>query len=1027
MRGPHEQPHDGKTPGGSVPPVSGSSGGSDVGLLEQLAEFSKSAGEYGSALEYYEQILHIALKARESGSLVGQVFRQMASCRSHTGDYSGALGLLDRALGLTPETGAGIEYGRIQNERAWALLNLGRYDEAEDALRSARDRILDRDVAAELAKAQKTLGVIAMRRGDWETANRALESALAGFRTIEDREGVAQCLTNLGLMEKNRGNHERARTHMKAALKIAEDVGDTYRVGLRLMNLGILEFKVGNWEVARENWERALRLAESIGDKSGTVTVSLGLGNYYLHKRDFEKAAAYYERADVIGRDLGEPREQVLTHEFRGDLCLANESYEEAREHYRAALEGGEKLAPKGDLVLEALRRLADLESSLGHYPEAEAHLGRAVLLSEAMEEDYERGILFRIRARMEAAHGDIATARDSYLESVRLHEVCGTAFDLAVTRLEYASFCMENIVDLADAARHLERARDAFERIGADYEAGHAYLLAAKLEMVCDHPTGEARHHLESAMALLERVGNAEDQEALAVVHRDIDRLLEETAASERNDLAALNEVVARVQAETDGAAKVRVLERALEERLNADRVALFLASGDEIAVAPASGLSRSESEAVESIVESLCGDMPLEPRPIVSTSPVRDPRFVADPDLVAGLGSAVFMPLFSEDDLLGGIYADLREEAGYFRQPELDFVVAFAPAAGLAVQDMRLDEVRKENRELRRQLARRSGCEGIVTQSRRMLDLLDVIERLGDSDATVLLQGETGTGKELLASAAHRVSTRANQPMVAVNCAALARDVLESELFGHVRGAFTDAKSDKIGLFEKADGGSIFLDEIDKTPVAFQERLLRAVDQGEIKPVGSSQVRQVDVRILCATNRPLKELVEQGKFLKDLYYRLRVIQIDIPPLRERKEDVPLLVDHFLEHFNSSMGRSVVGFTHEAMNALVAYPWPGNVRDLRHEVERAVAMAESGAMIGLAELSPDLREGVEARPAVRLASNQSLGELVESIERELVEKALKKTEGNRSWAARLLGISRRGLLNKIARYSIDL
>ena len=205
------------------------------------------------------------------------------------------------------------------------------------------------------------------------------------------------------------------------------------------------------------------------------------------------------------------------------------------------------------------------------------------------------------------AAEGDIAAAAELYLESIEVLESCGTPFDVAVSRMEYASFCIESIVDLKEAASHLDRARKTFDRIGAEYEAGHAYLLAAKLEMVCDHPTGEARHHLETAMGLLERVGGEEDHEAVAEVHRDIDRLLEETAASGRNDLAVLNEVVAKIQAEADPGEKTRALEKALEERLGADRVALFTMEEAGLGVAPASGLRGGDTEPVETIVEIL------------------------------------------------------------------------------------------------------------------------------------------------------------------------------------------------------------------------------------------------------------------------------------------------------------------------------------------------------------------------------------------------------------------------------------
>jgi Nif-specific regulatory protein len=552
---------------------------------------------------------------------------------------------------------------------------------------------------------------------------------------------------------------------------------------------------------------------------------------------------------------------------------------------------------------------------------------------------------------------------------------------------------------------------------------------MTAKLEMASEHPSPNARIHLDTAIDLLERVGSEEDRTAVRKVNREIDRLLEETSLSARNELAALNEAVARIHSSSDETHRVREIEKALEERMGADRAALFLASGEKskFELADGSSLKGNEAREVLSFLDAIRGNRPLLPKPFVSTSPGRDPRFGdSPPAALAKLGSILFVPLFSEEELLGGLYVDRRAEAGYFRQPEIDFFVAFATAATMAVQEMRLESIRNENVRLRRELSGRGGIHGLITQNRRMLDILDLVERLRESTTTVLLQGETGTGKELLARALHAASVRKERPLVTINCAAISKDVLESELFGHVRGAFTDAKADKIGLFEKADGGTIFLDEIDKTSTQFQEKLLRAVDQGEIKPVGSNQVRRIDVRIVCASNRPLREEVEAGRFLKDLYYRLRVISIDIPPLRERKEDVPLLVDHFLKTFSAKTGKKISGFSHEALNAMIAHSWPGNVRDLEHEVERAVAMADPGAVIRADQLSPELRQARQA-PTLLLGGEQGLQEFIDGNERDLVVNALKKTGGNRSHAAKLLGISRRGLLNKIARYTINL
>jgi two-component system response regulator HupR/HoxA len=292
--------------------------------------------------------------------------------------------------------------------------------------------------------------------------------------------------------------------------------------------------------------------------------------------------------------------------------------------------------------------------------------------------------------------------------------------------------------------------------------------------------------------------------------------------------------------------------------------------------------------------------------------------------------------------------------------------------------------------------------------------------MEKVAQTDATVLLSGETGTGKDLVARAIHYAGTRRQARFVAQNCGALPDTLLESELFGHKRGAFTGAHEDKKGLFEQAHGGTIFLDEIGETNPGMQVRLLRVLQDGEIRPLGASDVRKVDVRVIAATNRDLRKLVTEGGFREDLYYRLRVVEIAVPPLRDRREDIPVLAHHFLEDAVRRMGRQIKGFTNAAMDRLVAYGWSGNVRELENEIERVVALAGDADTINVDMLSEHVRgrpaadeDDSEAGPEPMGSSNLNLA--VDELKRRLIRAALEET-GSKSRAAEKLGIPRQSL-----------
>ena len=330
----------------------------------------------------------------------------------------------------------------------------------------------------------------------------------------------------------------------------------------------------------------------------------------------------------------------------------------------------------------------------------------------------------------------------------------------------------------------------------------------------------------------------------------------------------------------------------------------------------------------------------------------------------------------------------------------------------------------LRRENRQLRDEIRKEHRFEDILAKSQKMQDIFRTITKIAEYKTTVLVAGESGVGKELVARAIHHRSNRRGGPFVAVNCGAIPENLLESELFGHKKGAFTDAVQDRRGLFEEADGGSLFLDEIGELPLALQVKLLRVLEDEKIRRVGDTRDLKVDTRIITATHRDLTAETKAGRFREDLFYRLNVLPILVPPLRDRREDIPLLIDHFVARNNGRLGTSIRGLDTESRRLLFEYPWPGNVRELENTIERAMVLAE-GDQIVAQDLPDRLRE---ARDPVQmqLASGElSVKKTMRIIEEILIRRALQKTKGNRTRAAEVLEISHRALLYKIKDYQI--
>jgi Nif-specific regulatory protein len=394
------------------------------------------------------------------------------------------------------------------------------------------------------------------------------------------------------------------------------------------------------------------------------------------------------------------------------------------------------------------------------------------------------------------------------------------------------------------------------------------------------------------------------------------------------------------------------------------------------------------------------------------------------------ADIVSSIGVPLWDGDTIRGVLHCDNRG-SGILLETDLDMVTAVAGMATLAIENARLmqrlklaeEKLRGEVKYLKTREEKRRFSD-IIGDSSAMKEIFRQLEKVIDTRATVCIEGETGTGKEVIASAIHYQGKRRDKLFVAQNCAALPETLLESELFGHKKGAFTGADHDKKGLFEIADGGTLFLDEIGEMTLNLQAKLLRVLQEGEIRPVGGTANKAIDVRIICATNRSLEKEVEKGSFRQDLFYRLRVFPIRLPPLRERREDIPLLVDHFLRKYTVEMNKPVAGVTPEALDQLSAYSFPGNIRELENEVQRLVIQCDPEGFITPDLLAPAVRkvEGLLGRVAPKKGT---LKDMMEEVERWLLVEALREHGGNKTKTAETLGITREGLHKKLSKYGM--
>ena len=953
-------------------------------------------------------------------------------------------------------------------ELASCLVGGGYHDEALEALvpLEARSELLGRSLLSSLL-ARKATALMRRHPGTSEGLAEA-ERAVALATQEGDPEAAIAVMKEMAVAQARQGRYREALPHFQKALKLAEGAS-SHRVRSELLNnLGIVHIYLSELDQAESRLQEAQTLAFEIGDKPILASSFHNLSIVYQRQGRRE---ALIEAAGCTARlekSLGHHGNRGAAlcsmgtgHKQSGQLDQALKSFEEARTALR---KGGDR----GREVF-ALDLQGDVFRTCGRFDDALRCHGEALALSESDQDFVQQAYACAALAQDHLERGDLAAARSAAERAVLISD------GLASLRVRARAALTLADIDLAEG--HDGRALATAERLlGLGDQSGTLGELEADIYLLLARAHAKRGETREASAAFTRALARVEalkllEEKALALHARSLFEDSDELRAAARQTRRQAAEVIRHIASQIGDAALTRdylaVGWRArLLERHEADS-----------SVPGVAGASERRLEALYDIVASI--NSLLDPEPLlekvmdIAVSIVGAERgllILLDPDSgafevkvargvdretivdatrysrgivrEAGQGQSILAidaeqdgrfqdfrsvslfhikslmcaPLKLHDRIIGTVYLDSRLTGSGFSEQDLRFLEAFAHHAAIAIENARLHaELRTENDLLRKTTEDRYSFGNLLGRSRTMQQVFELLERAAESSLPVLIEGESGTGKELVARALHFNGSRRSGSFVSQNCTAIPEALLESELFGHVRGAFTGADRDRKGLFELAHRGSLFLDEIGDLPLSMQPKLLRVLEEGEFRPLGSRRALRVDVRVISATNRDLGQMLADGLFREDLYYRLNVLKVSMPPLRERREDIPVLVEHLLGQAAQERGAAKLVIDGKLLALFIRYDWPGNVRELENVLSR-LAVTRRGSRITLRDLESDR----ELSRAFGLVDSPAPLDSLRDLERRQIHHALEKTAGNREQAAKLLGISRATIFRKI-------
>ena len=957
-------------------------------------------------------VLAMLLRRRLDDGWKPQVDVEIGEACLARGEARRALRYLRRA---TPDEGDVELQARKAALTSRALIQQGDYAAAREVAEHAY-RV---DVAtASRAALDDAVGVAASYLGDNAEAARRLTTAAELHAQASTPAAQFRSASYRGLAAYRSGDSTRAAGAFRDALHVAERHQLFDKLAYAALNLAAASHQNGDWGEALASYERGLHVANALGQTDTEVQVRFNLAKLYIDIGMVERAETVAEPAERHATHAGLTFFSGAFSSLRGEIAMSRGLASQAVDGFHEAIRQFEEDGARRESVETSLQLVESL-IDLGEPKAAANAFENAASTARSLGAEDLYAKVEMARGKLAICQGDLGAAT-SALEASRQLALRVGQRALEVEALHQLAEVWNQRGATALHQRHVAEERELWERIAAT-------LPDAVRAPFWSHPK---RSHSQTTPT---------SSVTTDLLVRKLRRLVQVNA--ELNSSLRTTEVLNRTM---DAAIELVGAERGFVILLDA---ADQTDGGMTVAVArnlDKESIGKKHLKFSRGIAEQCIASG----EPVVTVDASIDGRFSDNASVHAmRLKSVVCVPVRSPAGILGALYLDNRFQRGRFDESDLELLLAFSHHAAIALtnaqlhdelsertlqleaerrrvddlmqgQAQEIDRLVDEVRAKQKVLEHRYDYSNILGRSPGMLAVLSILDRVLDTDAPVLIQGESGTGKELIARAIHFNGRRRNEPFVAINCGAVQAQLLESELFGHVRGAFTGADRDREGLLVSARDGTVLLDEIGEMPLDMQVKLLRVLQDREVRPVGSTKSRQTGFRLVCATNRRLRDEVASGRFREDLFYRIGVVELTVPPLRERAEDIPELAHHILQRVAKEVGRSVPRVERKAMQALLRHVWPGNVRELENVLVTALLMAEEGRALSTRDIQLPSQN---TRPATPVASRRDY----QRAEEERIRDALVACRWNVSEVARQLGVSRPTLYRRLRRYGI--